>query len=212
MRLKQLFSFVNVIILVGAWSVDANLSVANAEQATPEESANLGCTTWVTTGGVPDTPEDCSRSSPWWTSWSNCDMTPVHSEPWPGTDARQSALRVMPWVNVNMGTVTATAHLFFGNRPLPVGGAFPNGDSTKVLWTFDKPVTDFSVTGTNADDSSNADAAVIDTGPANTNNGRSNDWPSSINVPAAGCWTFGLKATDPDGKTVTGSLTFIAVK
>lgn len=111
-----------------------------------------------------------------------------------------------------MGPVKATAHLFFGNRPLPVGRQFPNnGAYTKVLWTFSERVSGFSGVATNLDDPQYTDIPFLETGPANTSSDRSTEWPSYVTVPAAGCWKFDLKATRTSGEVVTGSFTFVAV-
>lgn len=137
-------------------------------------------------------------------------MTPVHNEPWKG----DPGLNGLPWIPVDMGSVQATAHLFFGNRPLPIGDTFPNaGLRTKVLWTFDHDVRNFTVTATIRGDASFRDVTATKTGPANTNTDSSRSWPYYVSVPAAGCWDFTLNAEDIEtGKAVSGKFTFIAVK
>lgn len=183
-----------------------------AQAATPVTPTDLGCTIWRTGANSPTTPEECSSSAPWWDSWSDCAMTPVHNEPWIG----EAGLNGLPWIPIAMGPepLQATAHLFFGNRPLPIGDTFPNGgERTKVLWTFDHDVRNFSVTATNRNDASFKDVIAADTGPADTNTDSSRSWPSYVFVPAAGCWDFTLKAEDvATGKAVSGHFTFIAVK
>ena len=185
-----------------------------AEAQTPAKSAtpvDLGCTIWRTGADSPTTPKECSPSAPWWDSWADCAMTPVHSEPWVG----EAGLNGLPWIPIAMGPepVQVTAHLFFGNRPLPIGDTFPNdGPRTKVLWTFDHPVRNFSVIATNRNDPSFRDVTAADTVSADTNTDSSISWPSNVSVPAAGCWDFTLKAEDAkSGKTVTGQFTYIAV-
>ncbi|MGC4191542.1 MAG: hypothetical protein QM589_10310 [Thermomicrobiales bacterium] len=110
-----------------------------------------------------------------------------------------------------MGPVKADAHLFFGNRPLPVGPHFPTGGNTKVLWTFSERVRGFTGVATNLDDPQYTSIPFLETGPANTNDDRSTEWPSYVTVPAAGCWKFDLKATRTSGEVVTGSFTYVAV-
>ena len=179
-------------------------------RAQPATPVDLGCTIWRTGADSPTTPKECSSSAPWWESWSDCAMTPVHNEPWKG----DPGLNGLPWIPVDMGSVQATAHLFFGNRPLPIGDTFPNDRMhTKVLWTFDRDVRDFSVVATNRDDASFTDITAAETGPANTNTDSSRSWPSYVSVPAAGCWDFTLNAEDIETvRAVSGKFTFIAVK
>lgn len=111
-----------------------------------------------------------------------------------------------------MGPVKATAHLFFGNRPLPVGRNFSTGEHTKVLWTFSERVSGFSGVATNLDEPQFTEIPFLETSPANTGTGEwSFEWPSYVIVPAAGCWRFDLKATTSSGEHVTGSFTYVAV-
>lgn len=162
------------------------------------------------TGCTSSTPEDekvCSWPSFWWTSWSSCDITPVSTTLWPRPD-----LATIPWIRVDIGPVKADAHLFFGNRPLPVGRQFPHdGPYTKVLWTFSERVSGFSGAATNLDNPQYTDIPFLETGPANTSSDRSTEWPSYVTVPTAGCWKFDLRATRTSGEVVTGTFTYVAV-
>lgn len=183
-------SRLNAIFVVSAlcfsFAVPASASASSAKAATP-----------VANG--------------WWTSWAICAIAPVHSEPW-DTEGHQAGLAGIPWIPIPMGAVDATAHLFFGSRPLPVGDTFPDGNAhTKILWTFSEPIRAFSVTATLPSAPSTIHENVVETGPANTSPG-STEWPSSVAVPSPGCWTFTLTATTADDDVVTGTFTYIAVE
>lgn len=158
------------------------------------------------------TPETASAdANGWWTSWASCAIAPVHSDPW-DTEGHQAGLAGIPWIPISMGAVEATAHLFFGSRPLPVGDTFPDGNAhTKILWTFSEPVRSLSIKATVASDPSTIHEDVVETGAANTAPG-STEWPSSVAVPSPGCWTFTLTATTADDGVVTGTFTYVAVE
>ena len=170
----------------------------------------VSCTVWHPVDLGTSLPDGCGLSDGWWTSWADCAITPVHNEPWM-EKGHGAGLAGIPWIPIPMGMVGATAHLFFGNRPLPVGDTFPDGSAyTKVLWTFSEPVRDFGVTAMNAG-RPDSPVDVVETGPANTSSDSSNEWPSYLAVPDAGCWTFTLTATTRAGEVVTGTFTYVAV-
>lgn len=183
-------------------------SAVASPQGTPEPG--LGCTKWVDRSLPPDTtPTSCTLSDPWWTAWSTCDITPVQSTPSP----LPGAPSFLPWIPIDMGSVQANAVLFFGNRPLPIGRKYPDGNqNTKVLWMFDKPVIAFSGVATNLDNPEYTNVPFLETGPTYTGiKAQSTEWPSYVTVPAAGCWRFDLKATTGSGDLLTGTFTYVAV-
>jgi len=185
---------------------------AAAQEATPAAASGFGCTAWQAgTPGPVTGPEECTRSEPWWTSWSSCAITRVHSEAYDPSLAGGGVPETIPWVRAEHANAVIIGHQWYGNRPLHVGGSFPaDGTNAKVLWHFSEPVRDLTITATNLDDASAAPVA-IETGPANTSPA-STQWPSSLAIPSAGCWRVDLHATDDVGNPVTGSVTYIVVE
>ncbi len=149
----------------------------------------------------------CLLSDPWWTSFSNCNVTPIQSVPFGG----DTGLRDIPWVqaeHVKPRGFSIVGHQFFGNRPLPVAGVFPHGEQAKVLWTFDQPLAAFTMTATRLGVDS-IEPVPITTGATY---GNAAQWPSIIALPAAGCWRADLAATTVDGDSFTGQVTFVVVE
>ncbi|MGC4191543.1 MAG: hypothetical protein QM589_10315 [Thermomicrobiales bacterium] len=206
-----------VAVLIAAILLGSTYPVTNSSAASPPGTPDgtpepgLGCTQWVDRSLPPDTtPTSCTLSDPWWTAWSTCDITPVHSTP----SSLPGAPDFLPWILIDMGPVQANAVLFIGNRPLPVGQKYPNDDmNTKVLWVFDDVIAEFSGVATNLDNPDTyTNVPFLETGPTYTGmNEQSTEWPSYVSVPAAGCWRFDLKATTAKGEVVTGSFTYVAV-
>lgn len=192
--------------LVGTLLVLGSIGPASAQPATP---IDLGCTVWRTGADSPVAPESCSQSPPWWESWSDCAMTPVHGERWPLAPPSPNALTVIPWIQVEPATLGMTGHLFFGNRPLPVGGTFANGDNAKVLWITARPISRLTITADNPDDPAADPVPVHDAGGTGT---ASTQWPSVISLPSAGCWRLRLELTSLDGRQDIGNVTYIVVE
>ncbi len=185
-------------------SSDAELASTATLTASPAAtSRSLGCTAWWEDGASgPLEPESCSESVPWWSTWGNCSMTPIHSEPW----AHQEGLRRLPWVQAEPTTAGIVGHLYYGNRPLHTNGKFPDGTDTKVLWTFARPITRFKATA--IDLSSTASAMTL--WDRSTTEG-AEAWPSGIDLPSAGCWRIDLATTDADGMSSVSSVTLIVI-
>ena len=139
------------------------------DTATPAASspAVAGCTAWRTGPVSSDYFPECTLSDPWWTSWSSCDASPVHSEPWKPDDGASQGLTGIPWMQPDATGARVVAHLYYGNRPLHTNGAFPNGDAAKILWTFDRPVTGLTLIATKLGDGSQP-VVSIDTGVASS--------------------------------------------
>lgn len=195
-----------VVLALGA----AVVLTAAAPAGTPQAaSPPVSCTIWRAANGSLAGPADCTFSNPWWQSWSDCPITPVHGERWLPDGADWGLLSDLPWVQAGPGIV---GHLFYGNRPLPVGGKFPDGSATKVLWHFTDMVEGLRMTATNLGAKQQAPIDITSsTGPANSAP-FSTEWPSYVVIPQAGCWRVDLSAKDEDGHPVKGSVTFIVVK
>lgn len=180
----------------------------------PEASPNAyGCTVWRDVQqGDPGGPEECTSSFHWWTSWSNCEVTPIYAESWSGARGGDAALAIMPWVVPEGSDGAIVAFQFFGNRPLATGGSFSDGTNAKVLWHFDRPVFDFAMTATNLWEPDAASVTPDTPNPVNTNTDASRQWSSQITIPSAGCWRVDLAAEDEDGNPVRGSVTYIVVE
>lgn len=182
--------------------------------ALPEASPDAsGCTLWRTDKpGPPDGPEECTWSEPWWTSWSDCEATPIYAEPWSEARGNDAGLSVIPWVEAEQSDGAIVGFQFYGNRPLAAGGSFPDGNTTKVLWYFDQPVRDLALTGTNLWEPDAQSVTAGTPSPVNTNTDASRQWSSQITIPSAGCWRVDLTAEDEDGNPVRGSVTYIVVE
>jgi hypothetical protein len=219
LTMPRRFPYAVVVVLMVASLLASTFPVISTSAAAPQGTPvvtpepGLGCTKWLDRSLPPDTtPTSCTLSDPWWTAWSTCDITPVHSTP----SSLPGAPDFLPWILIDMGPVQANAVLFIGNRPLPVGQKYPSssgGMNTKVLWMFDELIIEFSGTATSLDHPDKyTDIPFLQTGAANARmRGESDQWPSYVSVPAAGCWKFDLKATTAKGEVVTGSFTYVAV-
>jgi len=179
--------------------------------ATPTTtSTTLGCTIWRTGAvNMADQP-DCTLSEPWWNSWTSCGITPVHSEPWVMTYPGDQGLQNVPWIKLDSTGASAFAHLFYGNRPLHVGGEFPDGVNAKVLWQVDRIVTDLTLTATKIGDRAQTPVSI----PTYATNVASNasQWPSNLSIPTPGCWRVDLDARTTSGGAVKASAVFIVVE
>jgi len=202
------------IVAIVAWEgLLATPAIAQdaSPMASPIAGTSSGCTVWRTAMPGPVIgPEGCTQSDPWWTSWSSCEITPVHSEPYPDSTGGNAIFAILPWVQAENANAVIVGHQWYGNRPLHVGGKFPaESMNAKVLWQFAEPVRDLTITGTDLSDASATPVSIV-TGPANTSPA-STQWPSLLSIPVSGCWRVDLAATDVDGNPVTGSVTYIVV-
>lgn len=165
------------------------------------------CTAWRQGGSSGTKPEVCTVSSPWWTAWSSCSMTPIHSELWAASSPEDTGLSRIPWIRAEPASTGIVGHLYYGNRPLAAGGEFPDGSRAKVLWEFDVPVRGLSITVTDT----SGDAPPVVLIDATSESAPSSEWPSFLDIPAPGCWTVTLSATAEAGAEVKGHATFIVV-
>lgn len=145
----------------------------------------------------------------WWTSWATCAITPVRTgNPPEGNGGRPTAI---PWLLVEPINATRnvlTISLFSGNRPLPVGGTFSNGDNAKWLWQFNLSVSSLHVTAVNE---GGTQVLLTQLGPVNTADS-STDWNSLIDLPEPGCWMFSVEATATTGDLFRGEFSFVVVQ
>lgn len=169
----------------------------------------------IGTTGTPlfaQTPAATPTGGEWWTAWSSCDITPVHSGPTP------ESIPGMPdypefWVQAettNTSDIDMIVWLWPGNRPLPLDGQYASdGTFTKWLWAFSEDMRDIDVTVTNE----LGTQGEVEFGGAITSSstGPINGWPSYAIVPEPGCWTFNITATALDGSTYEGRIVFPAV-
>lgn len=145
-------------------------------------------------------------SPPWWSSWSNCDITPLEA------GEGDTFFEQLPRLELVAGDIEVTGLFFAGDRPLPVGGEFPDGSSAKVFWQFSERVEDFSISGTRLDGSDTTPHVLADPHPANSSSGSSWEWSSILEIPEAGCWEIQLSAIDKSGEAFETRFVFVAVE
>lgn len=179
--------------------------------ASPTASATTSCTIWRQEAGFGDAAsETCTKSNPWWTVWDTCDITPVHAErsnlPWP----HDRQLDFLPWIVASSDTVTLRGYLFYGNRPLAVGGHFDRDEmNAKVLWEFGEQVELHSITGVNLWDTSQT--TTIPFSVANSNDAISYWFPSIMDFPTGGCWEATFVGTTENDRQFSAIVTFIVI-
>jgi len=150
----------------------------------------------------------------WWTAWSSCDITPVQSAP--DQDSRPAPtdpapIPFLPWLNAettNDSEAAVVVSLFSGNRPLPVNGTYNNGANAKWLWILSDDLDDLHIRATNENGTT---IDVDDLGRVLSSSTGGNEWPSTIDLPEPGCWTFAISATTSDGSAYEGRIVFPAV-
>lgn len=132
-----------------------------------------------------------------------CPITPVFT----GSSGKPD-LDFLPWMKAEPTSSGIVAHLFFVSPefatthtygPLHTGGGYPDGRSTKILWSIANPNTSaaLEITGKKL---SAVDEIFQQTFPmASSPQG---DYPSIVNVPTAGCWQLQL-TSGTDTATVT---------
>ena len=199
---------------VGLMTLAITLAITTtvAAPAPPEadtEQASGGCTIWHESPGPIVGPEKCTVSSPWWTAWARCDITPIQSQRWEASAAGDEGPERLPWVVASPEEAGIIGHLFMGSRPLPVNHTYSDGSNAKVLWRFSEAVTDFRLTATNTWDEQGERITIVEAGPEN---GASHQWPSYVSVPSAGCWEVQISGVNGNGDPVKGTVTFIAIE
>jgi hypothetical protein len=196
-----------VVIFAGLALAGGDARLRGIAAPDPEASpAPVNCTVWRTSPDAPLGPDVCTDSVPWWTAWYSCPITPIHGERWQGTQAGDEGLEVIPWVRAEPVSAGLVGHLFFGSRPLHTGGRFHDGGNAKVLWQSDRPLSAMRITA--VDLAGGGQPVTIVDAPASTGE---TQWPSLVDIPSAGCWRVDLRARDPDGREIVGSVTFIVI-
>ena len=136
---------------------------------------------------------------------ATCQTTPVYQG---GTD--HSGFTEIPWVQAEPSSSGIRGYLFFADsgasstyRFLHTGGGYPDGVTSKVLWETTNPqasdtmeILGKKLSGGNEVFRQSFPEAASPAG----------DYPSTVNVPTAGCWRLDLKSG-----TVRASVVFWVV-
>ena len=136
---------------------------------------------------------------------ATCQTTPVYQG---GTD--HSGFTDIPWVRSEPPSSGIKGYLFFADsgassnyRFLHTGGGYPDGDTTKVLWEITNPQASDTIEIVGKKLSGGDEVFRQSFQEAASPAG---DYPSSVNVPTAGCWLLDLKSG-----TITASVVFWVV-
>jgi hypothetical protein len=215
--LSRLFNGMLVVVavmLIFGVSLDACTRAFASSTASPEATpADIGCITVRSELDPAANPyPDCVLSVPWWSSWENCAVTPIHTEQPPYLTGGDQGLGNVPWIAADAVGTTVWGFQFFGSRPLHVDGRFPDGATTKTLWKFGDPVSGLTLTAHNLWDATSEPYPLTEFGVVNTSSSFGTTWMSRIDIPAAGCWRVDLEATLENGSEVTASVTYIVVE
>ena len=138
---------------------------------------------------------------------ASCPLTPVFT----GSLGR-SNLDVLPWMKAEPASSGIVAYLFFAGpvssatqtyRPLHTSGGYPDGSSTKILWSISNPNASSALEITGKKLSAGHETFHQTVPMASSPLG---DYPSIVNVPTPGCWQVQLKSG-----TVAATVTFWVV-
>jgi hypothetical protein len=157
------------------------------------------------TSGQTDTREE------WWSSWSGCVATPIHTEIRKASNAMDKGLEHIPWIQPSATGAGVVGHLFYGNRPVHTGGKFPDGEIAKVLWQTDQPVRDLTLAAKLIETSAQP-PVILDAGGVYTGSAYATQFPSNISVPILGCWEVDLDATTQSGEHLHATAVLIVVE
>jgi hypothetical protein len=157
-------------------------------------------------GPTDDPPLADSCSAGWWTAWANCPITPVRNLGWEASRADDLLAR-LPWIEAAPDR-QIVGHLFYGNRPLPLGGTFPDGMNAKLLWEFARPIAAVSITATRLDP---PEQSVTIIGARSDHPVGETQVPSLMAMPGGGCWRVEIRAEDRDGNAVSGAASFVVI-
>jgi hypothetical protein len=180
-----------ILGMTGVLIMTASLFISCMSQSTPQQ--NMSPTGVVT------------QLQPAVAAPSECRPTPFYRSH--GTN--QAGLAGIPWAKAEPPSSGVVAYLFFADtgssesqtyRPLHTGGRYSDGSSTKILWIIDNPHASDTVEITGkkllAANEMFQQTFPMALSPAST-------YPSTVNVPTAGCWRFDLKSG-----TVTATIIF----
>ena len=151
----------------------------------------------------------CTLSKPWWTAWFDCPVTPVEGGLWPARRAGDDGLARIPWVQAEPSASGVVAHLFSGSRPLHTDNHFPDGARAKVLWTFPRPVSRFAMTATDLGNPGTP-LTIWEVDADGTASDASDQVPTYLDIPSAGCWRVEVRAQDEAGEFMA-SATFVVI-
>jgi hypothetical protein len=138
---------------------------------------------------------------------ASCPITPVFT----GSLGRPD-LDVLPWMKAEPASSRIVAYLFYAGPvssdtqtygPLHTGGGYPDGRTTKILWSINNPnrSTALEITGKKLSAGHETFQQMF---PMAAFPG--GDYPSIVNVPAPGCWQLQIKSG-----TVAATVTFWVV-
>ncbi len=138
---------------------------------------------------------------------ASCPITPVFT----GSLGRPN-LDVLPWMKAEPASSRIVAYLFYAGpvssdtqtyRPLHTGGGYPDGSTTKILWSINNPNASAALEITGKKLSAGHETFQQTFPMASSPWG---DYPSIVNVPTPGCWQVQIKSG-----TVAATVTFWVV-
>jgi hypothetical protein len=138
---------------------------------------------------------------------ASCPITPVFT----GSLGRPN-LDVLPWMKAEPASSRIVAYLFYAGpvssdtqtyRPLHTGGGYPDGSTTKILWSINNPNASVALEITGKKLSAGHETFQQTFPMASSPRG---DYPSIVNVPTPGCWQVQIKSG-----TVAATVTFWVV-
>jgi hypothetical protein len=139
---------------------------------------------------------------------ASCPITPVFTGPSGGSPN----LDFLPWMKAEPTSSGIVAYLFFvlpgfatthTYRPLHTGGGYPDGSTTKILWSINNPNASVALEITGKKLSAGHETFQQTFPMASSPRG---DYPSIVNVPTPGCWQLQIKSG-----TVAATVTFWVV-
>jgi hypothetical protein len=139
---------------------------------------------------------------------ASCPITPVFTGPSGGSPN----LDFLPWMKAEPTSSGIVAYLFFvlpgfatthTYRPLHTGGGYPDGSTTKILWSINNPNASVALEIIGKKRSAGHETFQQTFPMASSPRG---DYPSIVNVPTPGCWQLQIKSG-----TVAATVTFWVV-
>jgi hypothetical protein len=131
---------------------------------------------------------------------SSCPVTPIYQ----GGPPNPFITSALPWVQAQPTSSGIIGHLFFTGttagsgtyRFLHTGGGYPDGSSTKILWTIDHPhiLNQIQIDGTNLSSAGMTFHQTIDPGVGSWAVPSPEQYPSIVVVPSAGCWRLQISS------------------
>lgn len=137
---------------------------------------------------------------------SSCNATPVFRDTPP--HPRFGAITWMPATPRSAGVAAVLFVTVYSDRDeavIPAGGHFPGGPDTKFLWWAPQPGASLKIIGRRLDafDARGVFRDVFSSAAGDVGNRRDQIiFPSTIDVPAAGCWSVTLRTGRSAGQVV----------